>query len=84
MFSPGCPDVPGTKIFYTTADNKSKEEFGPDSVFYFFFTLFEVLDLDEVRELVEREGEERVIREREGLRKEREEELLDVDTRPGE
>jgi hypothetical protein len=53
-------------------------------VFYFFFTLFEELDLEEVRGLVDREGEERVIRAREGLWNERDAERLDVDTRPGE
>jgi hypothetical protein len=85
FLSPGSPGVHGTKIFYTTAENKSKEEIGLDSLFYFFFTLFVELDLEDERETVDREGEERVTRALDVLLTEREEEeLLDGETRLGE
>ena len=52
---------------------------------YFFLTLFEELDLEEERELVDLEGEGRETRVLDVLLNEREEEeVLDGDTRLGE
>ena len=90
MVSPGRPGLSGTKIIYTTDDNKSKEEIGVSSqqnedvirsIYFFFIRLLE-LELVEERELDNLEGEERETRELDVLLYEREElELLDGDTR---
>jgi hypothetical protein len=93
MVSPGRPGLSGTKIFYTIADNKSKEEIGASyqrkedvirSIYFFFIRLLE-LELVEVRELDDLDGEERETRELDVLLNEREEEeLLDGEMRLGD
>ena len=93
MDSPGRPGLSGTKIIYTTDDNKSKEEIGVSSqqnedvirsIYFFFIRLLE-LELVEERELEDLDGEERETRELDVLLNEREEEeLLDGETRLGD
>jgi hypothetical protein len=73
--SPGRPGLSGTKIFYTTAGNKSKAEIGLSSQqnedairsIYFFFIRVLELELVEERELDDLEGEERETCERDVL-----------------
>jgi hypothetical protein len=84
FFLPGNFGFPGTKIFYTTAENKSKEEnsLADRGSFYFFFTTLTERDREMERDEDDREGAERETRERDVLMTDREgEERLDEDIR---